>query len=136
VKREGRLLIIEGRGPWNLEALKHSESRAQEILKKLAGKPWGVIATIYGEPIHVPEAEQRLIDLVKQDISNGRVASALIVKECDTPNFAKSHIGSIYEKAGCNVGYFDNFEEAKAWVEGIINSQNSSLSKSNTPKVR
>ena len=89
MKREGRLLIIEGRGPWNLEALKHSESRAQEILKKLAGKPWGVIATIYGEPIHVPEAEQRLIDLVKQDISNGRVASALIVKECDTPNFAK-----------------------------------------------
>lgn len=75
VHREGRILILEGHGPWNLEALEHSTGEAQS-----SGAPWGVMASIYGDPIHVPDAEAHLIQLVKRDIENGRVGTALIVE--------------------------------------------------------
>ena len=65
VHREGRILILEGHGPWNVEALQHSTDKAQPILQELSGAPWGVMASIYGEPIHVPDAEAHLIELVK-----------------------------------------------------------------------
>lgn len=116
VTREGRTMVIEGRGPWNLEAVKRSEQAAEHILRDLYGRPWGVVMVVYGEPIHVPDAEGRLIDLVKHDIKNGRVASALVIGLCDSPTFAKNHIGSIYQQAGDNVAFFDDVAEAKSWV--------------------
>ncbi len=120
VSREGRTMVIEGRGPWNLEAVERSEQAAETILRDLAGKPWGVVMVVYGEPIHVPDAKDYLVDLVKQDITNGRVASALVVGFCDSPTFAKNHIGSIYQQAGDNVAFFDSVAQAKSWVSQEI----------------
>lgn len=120
VSRDGRIMTVEGRGPWNLEAVKRSEQAAQTILRDLSGGPWGVVIVIYGEPIHVPDAKNRLVELVKQDIENGRVATALVVGECDSPNFAKNHLGSIYQDAGDNLAFFEDVTQARSWIQKQI----------------
>ena len=38
-RREGRLLILEGYGPWNVEALQHSNAKALPILQDLSSAP-------------------------------------------------------------------------------------------------
>ena len=116
VKVEGRLLIIEGAGPWNAESLNESGSSAKALVENLYGKPWGVIATIHGEPIYVPEAAEQLTNIVKQEKHKGRVASALLVEESESPRFAKNHIGEIYRQAGENFAFFTDMDEARSWV--------------------
>jgi len=129
VHREGRILILEGHGPWNVEALQHSTDKAQSILQELSGAPWGVIASIYGEPIHVPDAETHLIRLVKKDIENGRVGTALIVEKSNSPSFATQHFSSIYKRAGDYVEVFNDTETAKRWLMKTIQLAQSNLEK-------
>ena len=64
---EGNLLIIEGYGPWNLEAIINSSDDSEDMHKKLYGTRWGVLAIIHGDPIHTPDAAELLADLVKKD---------------------------------------------------------------------
>ncbi|GMM70422.1 hypothetical protein MTsDn5_03740 [Alteromonas gracilis] len=129
VHREGRILILEGHGPWNVEALQHSTDKAQPILQELSGAPWGVMASIYGEPIHVPDAEAHLIELVKRDIENGRVGTALIVEKSNSPSFATQHFSSIYHRAGDNVEVFNDIKAAKCWLMKTIQLAQSNLEK-------
>lgn len=129
VHREGRILILEGHGPWNVEALQHSTDKAQPILQELSGAPWGVMASIYGEPIHVPDAEAHLIQLVKKDIENGRVGTALIVEKSNSPCFATQHFSSIYHRAGDNVEVFTDINAAKRWLMKTIKLAQSNLEK-------
>lgn len=91
-------------------------NQAKSILEELRGAPWGVMATIYGEPIHVPDAETHLIQLVKKDIENGRVGTALLVEKSNSPSFATQHFGSIYQRAGDKIEVFNNKAAAKRWL--------------------
>jgi hypothetical protein len=129
VHREDRILILEGHGPWNVEALQHSTDKALPILQELSGAPWGVMASIYGEPIHVPDAEAHLIQLVKRDMENGRVGTALIVEKSNSPSFATQHFSSIYHRAGDNVEVFNDTDEAKRWLMKTIQLAQSNLEK-------
>ena len=129
IHREGRILILEGHGPWNVEALQHSTDKALPILQELSGAPWGVMASIYGEPIHVPDAEAHLIELVKRDIENGRVGTALIVEKSNSPSFATQHFSSIYHRAGDNVEVFNDIKAAKRWLMKTIQLAQSNLEK-------
>lgn len=120
VNVEGPLLILEGTGPWNLESLLDSGKIAGPQLAKLAGKPWGVIATLYGEPIYVPEAADMLSEIVRQNKLDGRVASALLVDKSYSPQFARNHIGEIYRNAGETFEFFSDLQLAKQWVLGKV----------------
>lgn len=115
-------MMIEGSGPWNLQSLEASAKEAKDIQNQLYGKPWGAIAIIHDQPIHVPDAAALLVDFVKQDIINGRIASALLVGECESPRFAINHIADIYDRAGETYQFFDELEPAKQWLQGLIES--------------
>lgn len=113
---EGRLLIIEGTGPWNSESVLETDSSAKPIVSPLYGAPWGVIATIRGIPVYVPQAARQLEEIVREDIRNGRVATALLVEGSDSPLFAENHIGEIYQRAGDYFRVFTDHDEARKWV--------------------
>ncbi len=117
---EGSLLMLEGEGPWNLESLLKSGKDVAPLVTPLYGKPWGVVCTILGEPIYVPEAAKMLVDIVRTDKEKGRVASALLVNRCNAPKFAHNHISEIYNEAGEEFAFFDDIEEAKRWVNQKI----------------
>lgn len=125
VRRSGQIMIVEGRGPWNLEAMKRSEEAAAQVLAELKGRPWGVIIIIHGEPVHVPDAEEKLVELVKHDIQNGRCGSALLLTHCSAPSFALTHFGKIYRAAGEEFTVCDSFEECETWVQSRVDNANS-----------
>lgn len=124
VENIGRILRVEGTGPWNLESLKSSGQDAQPEVDNLKGKPWGVMVILHGESIYVPAAAEKLTAIVAEERLQGRVATALLVNDCFAPNFAKEHLGEIYDKAGERYEFFDDIELAEAWLNQKISEAN------------
>lgn len=116
----GRILRVEGTGPWNLESLKNSGQVAQPIVERLKGKSWGVMVILHGESIYVPAAAKKLTSIVAEERAHGRIATALLVNDCFAPNFAKQHLGEIYDKAGEVYAFFDDIKLAEKWLNEKI----------------
>ncbi|GAC16272.1 hypothetical protein [Aliiglaciecola lipolytica] len=112
-----QILRLEGTGPWNLESLYQSGDQANPIIDQLASKPWGVILILHGECIYVHAAGKRLSEIVRAEKKRNRIATAVLVNDCDSPNFAKSHIGEIYQNAGEHFAFFDDIELAERWLK-------------------
>lgn len=120
-----RILLVEGAGPWNMESFNDSEQQVAPLLKKLAGSPWGVLVILYGDPIYVPEAAKYLSDAITEQKKQGRVATAIIVEESNSPEFAKRHLSEIYNNAGEIFRFFADKKEAQWWlVQRITLAQN------------
>ncbi|KXI29994.1 hypothetical protein [Paraglaciecola hydrolytica] len=117
------ILVVEGRGPWNKESVIQGDKSVAPLLQKLLGKPWGVLVTLYGEPIYVPEAATILSKTIKSQKKLGRVATAVIVVESQSPEFAKTHLAQIYQNAGEPVRFFNEHEQAKWWLVQQISQQ-------------
>ena len=113
---QGQILRIEGTGPWNLESLQLSGHVARPKVEPLLGKPWAVLVVLHGQAIYVPEASAALVDIVIEDKRHGRVASALVVADCDSPHFSELHISEIYNRAGEDFAFFENEESAREWL--------------------
>lgn len=121
---DGLILVVEGSGPWNVESLSDSGTIAKPLARQLQGKHWGVIAILHGQAVYVPEAAAELTAVVKQNRLNGRVASALMVDDCESPEFTKQHIANIYREAGEPFKFFSQYSDAKEWLlENIKQAQ-------------
>ncbi|MGO4892384.1 hypothetical protein [Flavobacterium sp. W21_SRS_FM6] len=118
-----RILVVEGTGPWNVESVAQASKAVSPLIKTLSGKHWGVLVILHGEPIYVPEAASYLSQSIKAEKTRGRVATAVIVVESKSPEFAKSHLNSIYRDAGETVRFFDNKEQANWWLIQQISQQ-------------
>lgn len=111
------ILMIEGFGPWNKEVFTSLTDEQLKLIQSLYGSSWGVLAIVYGEAIHTPDASEMLEEIVRNDKLLGRVASAIIVKDSITPIFSKDHIVNIYKAAGECVKCFEEEEIAISWLK-------------------
>jgi len=119
-KLEDNILMIEGCGPWNKEAMILSTHNAGLVQRQRKKARWGVIAVLNGDPIHTPDAAQLLIEYVKYDKQNGRIATALILTDSTCPELAKRHIADLYDKAGEDYQFFSNICDAKIWMATVL----------------
>lgn len=110
------ILMVDGYGPWNLESVMESGLRVLPLLERLAKRPWGVLVVLHGDPIYVPDAATFLAESIKEQRKHGRVATAIVVEESNTPKFAKRHLSSLFEKAGETFRFFPNKEQGKWWL--------------------
>ncbi|MBE1300629.1 MAG: hypothetical protein GJ680_12090 [Alteromonadaceae bacterium] len=117
---EGRILVFKARGPWNLESMDAAASSFVKLSQQLHGAPWGLVGSFYGEPVHVPEAASRLIEVVKEEKKTGRVATGIVLTHCDIPLLGRQHLTDIYTSAGETFDFFDNQDQAIAWVNTQI----------------
>lgn len=122
IDSDGRVLLIEGTGPWNLESLQQSAQLVQPFLQRLKGSPWAAMVILHGECIYVPAAGQKLAEILQFESEEGRVATALLVNDCYSPNFAKEHISNIYDKGNHPYAFFDDIDLARNWLDGQINA--------------
>ena len=114
---EDNILIIEGTGPWNREALLLSSDTAGLVQKQRIKKKWGVIAIFNGDPIYTPDAADLLIEYVTYDKLQGRVATAVILNCSSSPELGQKHIGKICKQAGEQCQFFENLCDAKIWIK-------------------
>ncbi|MBN3564796.1 hypothetical protein [Aliamphritea spongicola] len=117
---EGRILTIEGQGPWNLESIDLSVDSIGDDLRALYGAPWGALVLVEGDSILVPDAEARLIEVVRDDRVKGRLATALVLGECSVPGLVTQHLQEVYTAAGDVFQAFSNADDARRWLNAQI----------------
>ena len=119
---QDRILFIEGCGPWNLESVKDAYNRFGPLVESLYGSPWGSLVILHGDPIYVPDAADYIIKTIANERKKGNVASAILVGESNSPEFAKRHLSELHTKAGDTFRFFSNREEAAWWLVQKITS--------------
>ena len=72
------LLIIEGSGPANLEAVLCYQREAQRYRDKLNPHPWGSLVLLRGEPLLPPEAKSLLVTTIQFACTQSLVATAVV----------------------------------------------------------
>ena len=114
------ILFIEGCGPWNEEAL-HLFSRNMDLSRKkeIVGE-WAVLINVIGDPIYTPSAARALIKYLKDEKQHGRVATAIILTDSNSPEVGKWHISAVYNEAGENFKFFDSKEDATHWLMSVL----------------
>jgi hypothetical protein len=115
-KREGNILYLEGTGPWNLESLLEAGKGVKADLEELYQAPWGVLSVMHGEAAYLPDAQAHLIEVIAEEKTKHRVATALVVIGSSLPTFAKGHLSQIYQKAGEHFAFFDDIDTARQWL--------------------
>lgn len=119
-EKEDNILVVEGTGPWNIEMLDNSSETAQQILAELFQDYWGVLTILHGEAVYLPDAAKRLIEIITQQKSHKRVATAIIITDSTMPTFTRGHLSDIYDKAGEPIAFFDNKINAVEWIQQQI----------------
>lgn len=80
---------------------------------------------LHGDPIYVPEAAKFLSDSIAEQKKQGRVATAVIVEQSSSLEFAKRHLSENDNSAGEVTRFFISKKEAKWWlVQRITLAQN------------
>ena len=120
---DGRLIVLNGEGPWNAESLHLSDDKIMQNLRAMYGSPWGVLSIFRGEAVYVPEAFALLRKQIKKEIPLGRVATAVVFEDVNSPLLSKHQFESIYEMPGHEVAFFDSADDAKTWLNSLINQQ-------------
>jgi len=116
IEVEGSLLIIEGRGPWNLNAIDICVVENDKKVSDLYGNPWGVLFTAKGDALMVPEARIKLIEIIKKERQKGRVATALVIEQSSVPLMVEAQLKDIYTTAGDEYCHFQCKIEARHWL--------------------
>lgn len=116
IEVEDRLLIIEGKGPWNLDAIDICMVENDKKVTDLCGQPWGVLFVAKGDAIMVPEARNKLIEIIKQETQKGRVATVLVIEQSSVPLLVEAQFKDVYTSAGNEYGYFQTKNDAQHWL--------------------
>lgn len=113
---DDRILCIQGEGPWNLEAVQQAQNKYSPLVDTLRGKAWGTIVALKGDPIYVPDAADFLVKTIQKERQQGCVATAILVGESNSPEFAKRHLSELHSRANDVFSFFSNQQEAEQWL--------------------
>lgn len=117
---DGNILIVEGHGPWNKEAMEIAFDNSELMLKMREKVKWGIIAIIHGDPVHTPDAAESLIKQIIEDKKHGRIATAFILKQSSAPYFGKLHFSDLCVRAGETCEFFNSVTDAEIWMESKL----------------
>jgi hypothetical protein len=131
VSTRGRLLVINGEGPANVEMAQQYRDAVAPYRERLAGEPWASLVILDGLPLFPPEARIHMIDTVKQVVLTTEiVATGVVFREVQYENVIKPFWEEIYQKA--NLPYFFSHDEqvVEDWLLEQINTANHSRASS------
>lgn len=119
---EPNLLVVDCRGPWNIDSINQSTQTIDESFDTLYQSTWGALVLAKGDSIMMLDAKERLIEIVKADRQQGRVATAIVISDCDSPILVEDHLGDVYRQAGDEFAFFKKQSDARAWLKQQVNS--------------
>ncbi len=114
---DGRLLVSEVVGPWNIEFIRDWSTAAIPLCEELKDQaPWVAVAMISGSMLATPEAMDALRKVIKNSVQHyGCIAHVLVAR----PNVAgRGIVEWAFQKTYDGLSqsaFFDDYESAKAW---------------------
>ncbi len=120
VSIDGRIVQLLGKGPWNAESLQLSDASLMQKIQAMYGSPWGVLAIFEGEAVYVPEAMTLLRKQIEKEVVLGRVATAVVFENVNSPILSRRQFEAIYKVNGHEVTFFDSRTDAREWLDSEI----------------
>ena len=118
---DGRVLIITASGPWNPELIESYREEAAPQIAQLAGAPWGTLLVLYGQAVLAPDTRASLARSIRETRTVGRTVTAIhMEKDVVAPEVVRDSFADLYEETGVPHRFFDDLEEARAWVDAEI----------------
>lgn len=114
------LLIIEGSGPANLEAVLCYQREAQRYRDKLNPHPWGSLVLLRGEPLLPPEAKSLLVTTIQFACTQSLVATAVVFMDVKHASTVRFFWDSVYAETELLHAFFENENDARAWLHKQI----------------
>lgn len=119
----GQILIIEGEGPANIEAIKDYQTRVVQYREAIMQAPWASLVLLSGVPLITADG----IDLLHQIVTDAKAlklkATAIVFIDVEFENVIRQFWESIYKDVGVTYGFFDTEQDAKEWLLKILGSR-------------
>ncbi len=113
---EDRILFVTAKYSPNSEMVREFEIKTEEHIEALREAPWGSIAYLEDDSIFPLDAIAMIEANLARMISLGLVGIAVIIRNAESPSVIRDFWQSIYEKQEVPYHFFDNEEDAKAWL--------------------
>lgn len=118
ISREGRVLVMDISGSWNLPGYLEFVERFKAAAEPLTAGEWGVLVDIREWDLSTPEVQEVESELQRWTLEHGQRWRAFItdesgLKEALTTKSAEPVQGEIESR------YFRSAEEARAWLDGL-----------------
>jgi hypothetical protein len=115
--RTKQVVLFAGQGPWNNDALLRGTRELSQIIKEVdKSQPWAQMSFIYGEGIMPPETYQYFAKQTKVRQKLGLSALAVVIQDSSVSALIRRQQGEAYEQAHLDYAFFDNTEQAIAWL--------------------
>ncbi|MBU3002397.1 hypothetical protein [Paraglaciecola arctica] len=130
---QGQLLIVEGSGPGNIEMVQEYQQQVVGLRKQIMHAPWVSLALLSGTPLVSPEAKELFIQVVKQAKSMNLRATAVVFIEMESADLVRQFWREIYTSAGLKFSFFDTENEARDWLQSVLeNDSNTDIEQSSS----
>jgi len=108
------VILIEARGPWNLEFTRDLHRRLASVASNFAENQTFLLIRFFGEAIAVEAAINEHIKFI-----NYRRATAVAIdfSNCTTAHITRDLYTRIYNTTQQKHRFFDDFDEAWAWIK-------------------
>jgi len=133
IERQGNILVVDARGPFNEEAIDRYQVDMKKVCQEMAGQPWASLVTYYGNSVFTPDAEQSLIEITKYRVKHGMVANASVIINSRHADLQQMQLRRVYQASDVTFHVFSDVGSAKEWLtEFLANQSTALLSNSNT----
>lgn len=114
---EERILYIHGEGPVNNEFFEHYKSHVQPFREQLENKPWASVIRLSGVPLFPPQGRQHILEIICTAKNQNLAATAVVIDSKEYRQSVKQFWHSIYTESVITHQFFDNTEDAVAWLK-------------------
>ncbi|MCJ8298239.1 MAG: hypothetical protein MJK13_04785 [Pseudomonadales bacterium] len=115
VERKGNLLIIDSKGPFNLQFVQSYNREIESIIAQMP-EVWGQVVTAYQDFLLTPEAEQELKLACKYRKDRGCCVSGVVFSENGASFVTQGQLTRVYDYAGIKFKFFNDLLLAEQWV--------------------
>lgn len=116
----GDILLIDGRGPFNVETVRQYERSIAEALEQMrTTEAWYQISVLHDMSIFTPDAFKKLEKINRWRMSIGLKATAVVSGHMVGKVLAEQQLANLYLEQGLTHAFFETVEAAKDWIETL-----------------
>lgn len=118
VEKQGGVLFVDGRGPWNEETAYAYRQDLINAADSMGESPWAILVVMHGLCLLTPDTETEFIKLTRHRMSLGMTSTALVMSDVEGRRMTEDQFSRIYAEAGLSdFAFFDSTDDAYAWLE-------------------
>lgn len=115
---DNNTLIIDAKGPFNIELITHYHSdllNSIEWLDVNVGK-WNQIIILHEESLFTPDAAEKLMEVNRWKKTKGLDRSAIVLINPIGSLLISKQLHRLYQEAGIKIQMFEDIRTAKCWL--------------------